>query len=46
MILFIQPTELLIYARMKASLAGMEGEFHEGHELDTKMTKKVPKAAD
>ena len=28
---------------MRALLAGVEGEFQEGHELDTKTAKKVPK---
>jgi hypothetical protein len=30
-------------ARLKAALAGIEGEFQEGHALDAKMAKKVPK---
>jgi hypothetical protein len=29
---------------MRALLAGIEGEFQEGHELDAKMASKVPKA--
>jgi hypothetical protein len=29
---------------MRALLAGIEGEFQEGHELDAKMVRKVPKA--
>ena len=39
----IQPGHSLIDARMKAALAGQEGEFVEGHLLDGKTTKKVPK---
>jgi hypothetical protein len=31
-------------ARLKAAIAGVEGEFQEGHELDAKIAKKVPKA--
>ena len=41
---FIQPAGALGMARLKAALAGIEGEFQEGHELDAKMAKKVPKA--
>ena len=34
-----------IHARMRAALAGLdEGTFTEGHELDRKTTKQVPKA--
>jgi hypothetical protein len=40
---FIQPAGDLGVARLRAALAGMEGEFQEGHALDAKMTKKVPK---
>lgn len=40
----IQPAGSLGYARLKAAVTGIEGEFQEGHELDAKMTKKVPKA--
>ena len=39
----IQPARSLIYARMRAALAGMYGEFQGGHELDDKTAKKVPK---
>jgi hypothetical protein len=35
----------VIHARMRAALAGLdEGTFTEGHELDRKTTKQVPKA--
>jgi hypothetical protein len=35
----------LIHARMRAALAGLgEGTFTEGHELDPKTEKRVPKA--
>jgi hypothetical protein len=40
---FIQPAGALGMARLGASLAGIEGEFQEGHELDAKMARKVPK---
>lgn len=40
----IQPAGHIITARMRALLAGVEGEFQEGHELNAKMAKKVPKA--
>jgi hypothetical protein len=35
----------LVHARMRAALAGLEeGTFTEGHELDGKTEKQVPKA--
>jgi hypothetical protein len=40
----IQPAGAIVAARMRALLAGIEGEFQEGHELDAKTAKKVPKA--
>ena len=43
---FIQPAGALGMARLKAALAGIDGEFQEGYALDAKMTKKVPKRAD
>jgi hypothetical protein len=40
----IEPGASLIHARFRASLASLdEGEFTEGHELDRKTTKQVPK---
>ena len=39
----IQPAGYLIMARMRALLAGVEGKFQEGYELDTKTAKKVPR---
>jgi hypothetical protein len=40
----IEPGDSLIHARMRASLAGLgEGTFTEGHELDSKTQKRVPK---
>jgi hypothetical protein len=38
----IQPAGDIITARMRAMLAGM-GLFQEGHQLDDKTAKKVPK---
>ena len=41
----IEPGASLIHARMRAALADLDqGEFTEGHELDRKTTKQVPKA--
>jgi hypothetical protein len=40
---FVQPAVGLAMARLKAALAGIEGEFQEGHELDHKMARKVLK---
>jgi hypothetical protein len=40
----LQPGANIIAARMRAMLAGIAGEFQEGHELDAKTAKKVPKA--
>jgi hypothetical protein len=40
---FIQPAGALGEARLRAAIAGIEGEFQEGHELDDKTAKKVPK---
>ncbi len=35
----------ILHARMRAALAGLdEGTFTEGHELDGKIEKQVPKA--
>jgi hypothetical protein len=43
----IEPGASLIHARMRASLAKLdEGEFTEGHELDRKTEKQVPKVDD
>ena len=39
----IQPAGHIIEARMRAMLANVFGEFQEGHELDDKTAKKVPK---
>lgn len=40
----IQPGPSLIHARMVNALAGLdEGTFVEGHELDSKTAKRVPK---
>jgi hypothetical protein len=41
----IEPASSLVDARMRAAIAGLdEGEFTEGHELDRKTEKQVPKA--
>jgi hypothetical protein len=39
----VQPAGAIIAARMRALLAGIEGEFQKGHELDAKTAKKMPK---
>jgi hypothetical protein len=39
----IQPAGDIITARMRVMLAGIKGEFQEGHELDAKTAKKVPR---
>ena len=44
MAVIIQPAGDIITARMRATLAGVRGEFQEGHELNAKTAKKVPKA--
>jgi hypothetical protein len=41
--IFIQEAHALIFARIKASMAGFEGTFIEAHMLDAKTAKKVPK---
>lgn len=40
----IQPAGDIIAARMRAMLAGIKGDFQEGHEMDAKMIKKIPNA--
>jgi hypothetical protein len=43
----IEPGAALIFARMRAALAGLdEGTFTEGHALDSKTAKRVPKGDD
>lgn len=39
----IQEASSLISARLKAALAGLAGEFAEGHQLDVKTAKRLPK---
>ena len=41
--LFIQPAEIIVYARIKAAIAGPMGEYQEGYELNATMARKVPK---
>jgi hypothetical protein len=41
----IEPGASLIHARLRSAIDGLdEGTFTEGHELDRKSTKQVPKA--
>jgi hypothetical protein len=41
----IEPAQSLVHARMRASVAGLDqGTFTEGHELDGKTERQVPKA--
>ena len=44
MTVFIQPADALGMVRLRAAIAGVEGKFQEGHELNAKTAKKVPKA--
>jgi hypothetical protein len=39
----IQPAVSLVMARLKALLSGIEGEFTQGHLLEDKIAKKIPK---
>jgi hypothetical protein len=39
---FIQEASALIYARLRASLAGFGGEFIEAHELDAERAQNAP----
>ncbi len=39
----IEEAQSLMFARLKANIAGHEGEFVEAHELDDKTAKQVPK---
>jgi hypothetical protein len=40
---FIQEAGALIFARLRASVAGFKGEFVEAHKLDAKTAWKIPK---
>lgn len=42
---FLQPAHSLIAARLRAALANVEGEFTEGHELDRRTERCVPKGS-
>lgn len=39
---YIVQASHLLMARMKAGMAGQDGEFQEGHRLDRKTAKKIP----
>jgi hypothetical protein len=40
----LQPANYLLDARLKASIAGLTpGEFREGHALDAKLIRRIPK---
>ena len=40
----LQRASSLVNARMKAAIAGLDaGEFKEGHALDAKMARRIPK---
>ena len=43
-IVFLQPAHNLIAARMRAAIANVQGEFTEGHGLDQKTERRVPKS--
>jgi hypothetical protein len=34
MTLFIRPAETMVYAQLKASIAGMNGEYKEGYDAE------------
>jgi hypothetical protein len=40
---FLQEGSYVVMARLKANLAGHEGEFVEAHDLGAAMARKVPK---
>jgi hypothetical protein len=40
---YLQGAGDLLKARMKASMAGQDGEFKEGHALAPNLIKKIPK---
>jgi hypothetical protein len=42
-LVYIQEASALVIACMKAKLNGHDGIFVEAHELDAKMTRKIPK---
>jgi hypothetical protein len=39
----IQPAPSLVHARLVTAIAEIEGEFTEGHQLDAKLIRKIPK---
>lgn len=41
--IFIQPASHLLMARIKATLAGVQGEFAKGHQLDETIAEKMPR---
>jgi hypothetical protein len=42
-IILVQPASTLMMARMNAALDGVVGDFKEGHQLDERTKKLVPK---
>jgi hypothetical protein len=39
---YIVEARHLMMARVRAGMAGQQGQFREGHQLDAKTSKKVP----
>jgi hypothetical protein len=43
-VLLIQLATAMDYAQLRASIALGDAKYHEGYELDDKITRKIPKA--